>query len=358
MDAQDRRTWLAKRRQGLGGSDIAAILGENPFQSQLDVYLSKIGEVPELEGPAIKRGRALEPIARKLYEQLTDRRTSPGQDMIIDAEHPVLFANVDGFVHDPTMPKIHADSATPWANGVLELKAPGLRAFSKMKDHGVPKYYLLQIQHYLGVTGMQFGSFAAFSAERWEMLHFDVHRDDELIRVVRRMSVEWWEEHVVKRNPPAEEKVEIPVDAAVTPGEVTVIDTEQFRDCVQRFFEARGLLEMAEELVDATKTELIEMMGLHDVVEGGGGRFINRAIKGRRTFDQKALAAVQPLDRTKIRDAMLASMVIDEHSKHDPVGIVDRLLSESVLDLEQFYKTGAPSRPFKPYLLKKGVDRE
>lgn len=350
MDDVERKAWLAKRRQGLGGSDIAAILGENPFQSQLDVYLSKIGEVDELEGPAIKRGRALEPIALKLYEEITKRRIRYNPQMIIDPEFPMLFANIDAGVERGSLA-----AAGEYEDGVLETKAPGLRTFANMKDHGIPKYYYLQIQHYLGVTGLPFGAFAAFSAERWEMLQFDVERDDELIRVMRRVSVEWWTEHVVRRRPPEEQKIEIPVEAAVSVGEVTIIDTPNFRDAVTRYFEARGLSEMAEALVEATKAELLEMMGNHLVVEGGGARFIHKPTKGRTTFDQKALAAVQPIDPIKLRDALIG---VDVAEMHPDCETWDAFVAKVSLDLSRFTKTGAASQPFRPYLLTRGVVTE
>jgi len=38
-----REQWLELRRQGIGGSDAAAILGMNPWKSPMDVWLEKTG---------------------------------------------------------------------------------------------------------------------------------------------------------------------------------------------------------------------------------------------------------------------------------------------------------------------------
>lgn len=38
MNAPDRSQWLADRRTGIGGSDISASLGINPWRSPLDLY--------------------------------------------------------------------------------------------------------------------------------------------------------------------------------------------------------------------------------------------------------------------------------------------------------------------------------
>ena len=36
----------------------------------------------------------------------------------------------------------------------------------------------------MNVTGWKWGSFAIFSAERWELIHFDMVRDNELIEMM------------------------------------------------------------------------------------------------------------------------------------------------------------------------------
>lgn len=334
MDATERRAWLEERRSGIGGSDVANILGEG-YSTPLDVYLSKIGEVEELDSAPIKRGRALEPVAIDLYRELTGRVVDSSFAGVIRDHHaPMLIASIDSAVF--------RDGGQ---RGVLEIKAPGLRSFSQMRDKGIPKAYILQIQHYLGVTGFQFGSFAAFSAERWEMLHFDVERDDELIGNMREMVIKWWNDHVVARRPPEREKYEIPTDAMVPAGEVVMIDTPEFRDAVQRYFEARELSTMAEAMIEATREEIVGMMGGHQVVETVGARFVHKFAKGRSGFDKDLLAAAQPLDRRKVEELLTKFYLT---SGHDLIGELDKC----ILDLSQFTKTGKPSQPFKPYLLK------
>ena len=37
-----REEWLSARRTGIGGSDIAAILGLSPWRTPLDVYRDKV----------------------------------------------------------------------------------------------------------------------------------------------------------------------------------------------------------------------------------------------------------------------------------------------------------------------------
>ena len=40
-------TWLQYRRNGIGGSDAAAVIGLSPYKTARDVYFEKLGREPE-----------------------------------------------------------------------------------------------------------------------------------------------------------------------------------------------------------------------------------------------------------------------------------------------------------------------
>ena len=66
-----REEWLSFRRGGIGGSDVAAILGISPFRTARDIYYDKleIADVEEEEGNwvAMEMGH--------LLEDLVDRKS-------------------------------------------------------------------------------------------------------------------------------------------------------------------------------------------------------------------------------------------------------------------------------------------
>ena len=43
MTNEQRALWLEGRRTGIGGSDVAAVLGLNPWKTPLDVWNDKLG---------------------------------------------------------------------------------------------------------------------------------------------------------------------------------------------------------------------------------------------------------------------------------------------------------------------------
>lgn len=40
--------WLQWRTKGIGGSDVAAILGISPWKTQRDLYRDKVGDTPAI----------------------------------------------------------------------------------------------------------------------------------------------------------------------------------------------------------------------------------------------------------------------------------------------------------------------
>ena len=50
LDNPDNLTWHNKRRAGLGGSDIGAILGVNPYKSAYDLFIDKTNPAGDSNG--------------------------------------------------------------------------------------------------------------------------------------------------------------------------------------------------------------------------------------------------------------------------------------------------------------------
>ncbi len=67
---EEKESYAASRSGGLGGTDVAAILGLSPWKSPINVYAAKVNpsQLPELDKEMLWWGRALEPIVRERYE--------------------------------------------------------------------------------------------------------------------------------------------------------------------------------------------------------------------------------------------------------------------------------------------------
>lgn len=68
---ENREAWLENRKQYIGGSDASAIVGMNPWKSNVDLWLEKTGQIiPEdISGKdCVQFGIDVEPIIRELFK--------------------------------------------------------------------------------------------------------------------------------------------------------------------------------------------------------------------------------------------------------------------------------------------------
>lgn len=95
--APNTDAWHAARRNGIGASEIAAVVGLSPFESAFSLWHRKKGNIPgpDPSNPLFYWGHALEPlVAQKFIEEhreLGKRRMGT----YCHSERPWQFANVD-----------------------------------------------------------------------------------------------------------------------------------------------------------------------------------------------------------------------------------------------------------------------
>lgn len=136
--AEDDAGWKEWRRSGIGGSDAPIIMGVSPWMTPLELWRVKLGIAPDVTtNDAMRRGIAMEPIAREMYEAHTGLVVQPA--CVVHPEHDWLHGSLDGLSFD-------RDIAT-------EIKCPGRSIHDEAKAGRIPDRYWPQIQHYLMISG-------------------------------------------------------------------------------------------------------------------------------------------------------------------------------------------------------------
>ncbi len=144
-----REEWLSYRRQGLGGSDAAAVLGISPFRTARDLYYDKRGlpiEDNEDNWVALEVGNLLEDLVARIFAQKTGLNIYRRKCMFQHPEHPWMLADLDFLVEMP-------DGST----AILECKTTNYNARGKWEYDGkpiVPVYYEAQGRHYMAVMNL------------------------------------------------------------------------------------------------------------------------------------------------------------------------------------------------------------
>ena len=125
---------------GIGGSDVAAILGISPFRTARDLYDDKLNIALAVDDAgnwvALEMGHLLEPLVAQIFTKKTGLEVFQIKKMFQHPQYPFMLADVDYFVRLP--------------NGkiaLLEIKTTNYNA----KDHWwkdgeecVPVYYETQ----------------------------------------------------------------------------------------------------------------------------------------------------------------------------------------------------------------------
>ena len=96
--------WLRWRKKGLGGSDIAPILGISKWSSALDIWLSKTNQKHDdcVQNEAMTWGHILEPVIRNHFREVTGKKVIEVHAILQNEEHPYMLANIDGLTETPS----------------------------------------------------------------------------------------------------------------------------------------------------------------------------------------------------------------------------------------------------------------
>ena len=190
IDAK-RMEWLAERRQGIGGSDVAAILGFSPWATPLSVWRDKTGRsTPQEETLAMKIGTRLEDFVADLYCEETGRKVQRFNRMI---HKGCLLGNFDRLVI-PEGAKVAAHMGEVRTDTLLECKTGSVA----WEDDEVPIYYQTQVQHYMGLCPELKKAHVAYLNKAYNQFSiYSVERDDKVIETMQAQLTEWWEKHIV-----------------------------------------------------------------------------------------------------------------------------------------------------------------
>lgn len=146
-----RDEWLSHRKR-IGGSDASAVVGMNPYRTNVELWQIKTGQMePEdiSEKPYVVYGNKAEEHIRELFKlDFPQYKVSYEENnMFLNDKVPFAHASLDGWLQDQDDRK-----------GILEIKTTNiLQSMQKEKwNNRIPDNYYIQCLHYLMVTEFEF----------------------------------------------------------------------------------------------------------------------------------------------------------------------------------------------------------
>lgn len=280
-----RGEWLKYRTLGIGGSDVSVIAGINPFKSVHQLWLEKTGqaEPEQTDSEYAHFGTLLEPIVRREFTERTGLKVRQKHMLLQSEEHPFMLADLDGVIRDEDgMAVFEAKTASAYKQEVWE--------------EGVPAPYILQVQHYMAVTGARRTYIAALVGGN-RFFHHIVERDEEIIGKIISMEKIFWERHVLGGMEPLPDGSEATTDYFNTKfsrsnGETVMLPEEALPVCV----EYDRLSEEMKRLETAKNAAANQLKSFLKEAETGiiGDRVVTWKQISKSTVDTKRLKAEKP----------------------------------------------------------------
>lgn len=189
----DRAAFLRSRKAGIGGSDVAAILGMSRWRTGLEVYLDKIGESPDTKASDRQElGMIMEePILQK-YAEMQGVEIISRNELVVHPELKFLLANLDARVKDAN------DS---WVVDAKNVHWKAAAAWGEDGTDVVPDDIFWQMHHYCYVVGSHRADVAAVIGSDWPPRIYSVFGDTELFELVVDRLADFWH-FVESRTPP------------------------------------------------------------------------------------------------------------------------------------------------------------
>lgn len=270
----------AIRSQGIGSSEIAAVAGLDPYAGPMDVYLRKRGLIEHAETEAMARGRWLEPVLARWFEEEHEVTLVPGAT-VRDERRPWMLATPDYLVQGE----------------IVECKTAGLRQAHRWGEPGtdeVPESYLAQVQWQMAVVGAARASVVVLLATEYLPRVYVVRADREIQDGLAELGGRFWHRHVEAGVPPTPDASEATKAwlRATYPHHVAALrpPTHGEIDLVTAYRAARRSREASERLEEEIKAKLCASIGEAEGIAGEWGRITWKSAKGSRRTDWEALA--------------------------------------------------------------------
>lgn len=259
--------WLERRRQSIGASECAAVLGVSPYPNatRLNVYLRKLGRMPEIvENAAMRRGKRQEGMILDEYRELTGQAVAD-QVFLVHPILPHMTATLDGVRDD---------------GAIVEIKCVGYRSAHQWGEEGtdeIPWHYLCQVHHQLAVSGAPRAEVAALIGGS-DLRIYQVARDDQVIARIEELLTEFWA-HVVNEVPPEITGIDLPLMRHLYPDTVGMIELgDEQLELVRVFEQLGGAIKEQEAERAAVKTQILDAMGNASLASLPDGRQLTRKL--------------------------------------------------------------------------------
>lgn len=296
----NRDQFLAGRKSGIGGSDVAAILGLSKYKSPYQLWLDKTNraESHDSESEPAYWGNQLEDIVAKEYAKRNGVKIQRVNATIRNPEHDWMLANIDRAIVNPDISgNVRIKEGKLTTDRILECKTANqylAKLWGDEQTESIPDYYLTQCQWYLGNTGASICGLGVLIGGQ-KFRSYQIAYDEELFEMLKAECSNFWHEHVLADVPPAPTTFDDVLHRWSThnPDQAVIADPQLFQD-VAEYKELNSNIKDAGKELDALKLKICTRMEDAELIIAEEKRLATFKYQERTTLDSKALKAAHP----------------------------------------------------------------
>lgn len=300
-----------RRMKGIGGSDISAIMGVNPWKSPLDVYLDKVGESEPLQDNfPMRLGRAMEVTLREsfaeLHESFIEHSTD---DLMMIFEDGIFYHHPDGVIEN----LLSSGLSLLW-----EAKSSSRYGAWKV---GPPPEVIAQCQWGLMISELP-KCVVSLSLGSREYREFEILPDKSMWAEMAMAASKFWECNVLLHDPPdpsGSDSDRVWLDEAFDESETVAPLSPTLVELGARRISEDTILKEYQGLRDETDQMIMKEMADHSAAAGDNFKVIWKRPKDRKTLDKKLLREVMfyegGLSEGKIDNIMEQATVESEQKR-------------------------------------------
>lgn len=285
---KDREEWLQYRQSGIGSSEVATILGLNPWETPYQLWRQKKGlDAPKEENFAMRAGHYLEDAVSRFWHDET------GRDIIKRSAIDWLAVNTDKPYMRVSPDRTYwlTDSRKPHDKGILECKTTQMR----VDEDDLPKHWFCQVQYQLGVSELTQGSLAWLTQGR-EFGYKDIALVPDFFAWITEEVTKFWIDNIQGNVEPEAQSVE---DVVLkynrhTDGKIVEVSDDIFTTC-NDLKALKEQIAKLDEQKDALEEKIKLGFGDAEAISYGGQTIATwKAPKPSEKFDSKAFVKEHP----------------------------------------------------------------
>lgn len=291
---KSREEWLEHRKSGIGSSEVATILGLNPWETPYQLWRRKMGlDAPKAENFAMKAGHYLEDAVSLFWHDETGReiiKRSAGDWLIRSNERPYMQVSPDRTYWLSGMTRNEDNK------GILECKTTQM----KIDPEDLPKHWFCQVIYQLGVAGYTQGSLAWLSSGR-DFGYQDINFTPDFYGWIVEEVSKFWQDNIIGQVEPDAQDVE---DVLLkynrhTNGKIIEISDEIFT-AVGDLKALKEQIAQLDEQKEALEAKIKLGFGDAEAISYGGQTIATwKAPKASEKFDAKRFQAEHPEEAAK-----------------------------------------------------------